>query len=302
MKYPRSFSVIATGLLLVSASLAEETPAAPKVYGPTMPAGLVQKAAPPKPSEPKPEDFIREFEPFGKYQLLADGEVLTDGAVAVAQRAGNVMLLQSKAFGGGILLKPAQSSVEQLPAGAVVEELDGTYAVRTQPKPKPLPNFEIVEGGITFPLGEIEVTMRHAPDKLGFYAGKELLSTNAGYKFTARSYVPDYSVLKTLETAQSGVRVRLFFGSWCPACSEKLPRMLRVQKELSTDKFDFQYYGLPSPFRDEPEAKKFGVKSVPTAVILRGDTEIGRIQGNDWIAPEKSLERLLNKAALLQGT
>jgi thiol-disulfide isomerase/thioredoxin len=95
------------------------------------------------------------------------------------------------------------------------------------------------------------------------------------------------------------VRVRVFFGSWCPHCKEQLPSLLRVEDELrgSSSKIQFEYYGLPQGFGKEPEAKKYNVGSVPTGIVFVDGMEVGRITGGDWSSPEKRLNALLNGKA-----
>jgi thiol-disulfide isomerase/thioredoxin len=231
--------------------------------------------------------------------IWVDDQVAKGGAVAVASRAGNLILLRAPQLGGGVLLRPAKKTVARIEPGKIVEELDQTFAVGNDPEPEVVGTFEVGDQGISFALGDHRVELRQGPNKIGLHAGEELVASNVGYAFRARAYVPDSSVVDELRGVGESLKVRVFFGSWCPYCSNRIPRLLRVARDLGSDDIQFEYFGLPSPFRDDPEAKKFDIKGVPTAVVLRGDEELGRIKGQGWNAPESSLRDLLRTAGLL---
>jgi hypothetical protein len=59
----------------------------------------------------------------------------------------------------------------------------------------------------------------------------------------------------------------------------------------------FEFYGLPTQFGNEPEAKRMGIDGVPTGVVYRGNQEIGRIAGGDWSIPELAIKKILDSKA-----
>ena len=63
---------------------------------------------------------------------------------------------------------------------------------------------------------------------------------------------------------------------------------------LAGGRFQFEYYGLPTPFDAEPEAKRHKIEAVPTAILYVGDKEIGRIPNSQWSNPEVALDLQLN--------
>jgi len=92
------------------------------------------------------------------------------------------------------------------------------------------------------------------------------------------------------------VRVLTFFGSWCPHCSTHVPLLLKVEQGLAGGKFQFEYLGMPKgpAFGEVPEGKQYKVTGVPTAILFRGDREIGRIPNSGWSNPEVAIDLLLN--------
>jgi thiol-disulfide isomerase/thioredoxin len=102
------------------------------------------------------------------------------------------------------------------------------------------------------------------------------------------------AILKRLKGHKEAVRVLTFFGTWCPHCKQRLPLLLKVEQGLAGSKFQFEYYGLPSPFDSEPEAKSHKIDGVPTAILYVGDKEIGRIPHSQWSNPEVALDLQLN--------
>jgi len=90
--------------------------------------------------------------------------------------------------------------------------------------------------------------------------------------------------------------VRIYFGSWCPHCREHVPFLLRVEDDVKNPKIQFQYYGLP-PGLDDPEAKKLGIKGVPTGIVYVNGKEVGRLTGAGWNTPEVLLSKILAPTA-----
>ena len=92
-------------------------------------------------------------------------------------------------------------------------------------------------------------------------------------------------------------RVQIFFGTWCSFCNKFLPNTLKVEEELkkSGTKITFEFHGLPPPPAAwvTKEATKMRVKRLPTGLIFVNGKQVGRLEGNDWIKPEKSLSRII---------
>ena len=86
----------------------------------------------------------------------------------------------------------------------------------------------------------------------------------------------------------------VYFGSWCAFCGRYVPRILRLAEDLTKSKLSFDFYGLPRAVQSDERARRNGVNDVPTAVVSQNGTEIGRIRGDAWLAPEEAILRLLS--------
>ena len=126
----------------------------------------------------------------------------------------------------------------------------------------------------------------------------ELFEHSPEYRRSANAYQPDPSVLANLSEVGPGYRVHIVFGSWCHVCTAVLPRGLKVQEALGDTAIRFEYFGLPGQDAwEQPEVKRLGVSSLPTAIVYRGDKEIGRYVGaEEWHKPEARLWAAIRSA------
>ena len=219
--------VLAAGLLLCLA--ASPSLAAGKVVGPALPPLVIEG-----------------FEPVGKYRIRVDGKAAEDQHIAIAALAGSVYLLRADELGHGVLIRPRERDVVQLPEGAVQAQLDGTLAVNAGGPGDVLGPFAVDDEGLVFSFQGKEVRLGTAPILLGDRSTDELLDKQEGYAFRARQFVPRASALQDLAKLPDGIRVKTFFGSWCGACSQKLPRLLRIAQDLRGREMKFEFYGVPS--------------------------------------------------------
>ncbi|MGE0175039.1 MAG: thioredoxin [Oligoflexales bacterium] len=94
-------------------------------------------------------------------------------------------------------------------------------------------------------------------------------------------------------TSESGYTVVDFYADWCGPCQSFAPRFDKLAAGFN-GKIDFVKVNVDAA----PElAQKFGIRSIPTVVVLKGQQEVVRSVG----APRASdLEAYLYK--LLEGT
>lgn len=274
---------LAATLLAAAASAQQYGP----VQGPALPPG------------PQANEYLRGFEPEDKWKIHVDNTPLKGSELWMAARAGSSLLLKGEGLGEGILIQPRGGKVGRLDPGMIMEELDSTLAVKVVPPPLGVGTFEVEDDGLSFQLDGKTVALKASPDLIGPREGAELLSLKHSYAFRTRAYVPQAGPLASLKTAAQPITVKTFFGSWCSACARKLPRLLRVQKDLGESALKFEYVGVPGQFRKYPPAREFQITGVPTAILLQGDRELGRIKGNAWATPEVALKDLLAKAGVV---
>jgi len=107
------------------------------------------------------------------------------------------------------------------------------------------------------------------------------------------AYVPDPAVLDELRrTDRDGVAVTIFLGTWCGDSRREVPRMLALLDGLGLDAHDVTLIGVDNAedaIKRSPGGEERGLEiwRVPTFVVMRDGTEIGRIVEH----PVTSLER-----------
>jgi thiol-disulfide isomerase/thioredoxin len=243
-----------------------------------------------------PDPVLKDFEPIGDYQLEMGGVPQPAAHLYRSQSAGAAVLVTGQGLAASYLISPRDRAVMRIEPAKVVVGGDGVaFILQGAPKVKESP-FAIEGRDLTFTLAGKPARLREKPYLLGLHPGSDLLQ-DAGYAFRAKQYKPSPAMLKTLRAAVKGETVRVYFGSWCPHCQQMVPRILRVQNELAGANLKFEFYGLPSPFNNEPEAKKMGIEGVPTGVVFRGGKEIGRIDGGDWGIPELAIQKVVGGTA-----
>ena len=157
-----------------------------------------------------------------------------------------------------------------------------------------------VEGGvqlqhrIVFDVEDLIVSVGPKPVLVGIHSPQELVEHDPGYGVKRDIYEPGAAVVGQLRNQTDDVRVRIYFGNWCPFCGEMVPRVLKIDEALQGSNIRFEYYGLPRSISDDPEARSMNISGVPTGVVYRGGKEIGRVSGNSWRTPEQALADILN--------
>lgn len=127
----------------------------------------------------------------------------------------------------------------------------------------------------------------------------------APYESWYKKNYDDYRINDFVKTAfekvsLKGIKIEVFFGSWCGDSKRELPRFINVLDEISFNKNELSIIGTggsDSLYKQSPqgEDKNKGIYRVPVFIIYRNGAEINRI--NEF--PVQSLERDL--LAILQN-
>lgn len=236
--------------------------------------------------------LLRGFEPTGDWTLLVGGVEMPKAQLFDSQRAQALLILSSE-FESPVLVDKAGRAVATLDLMKVAKRPDGTVDLLADAVLEPSGRL-VATNRVTaeFSVEGKRAAIRAVDWKLGPLSGADLLASNAAYRWRAGSYAPDPKLLDDLRRRKN-VRVLTFFGSWCPHCKEHLPLLLEIERKLEGSGIDFDYYGLPSPFGDEPEANRWDVDAVPTAIVLVDGKEAGRLASGYWSKPEAGLVALL---------
>ena len=90
-------------------------------------------------------------------------------------------------------------------------------------------------------------------------------------------YVPYPDVIEWLKGA-APAEIDVYFGSWCSDSFEQVPYLVTALKLAANPALTLTLIGVDRQ-KDEPEGrgKSAGVKRVPTIVITRDGTELGRV-------------------------
>ncbi|HET9228013.1 MAG TPA: thioredoxin family protein [Thermoanaerobaculia bacterium] len=243
---------------------------------------------------PAIDAVLKDFARTGEFLLMVNGKP----APAYEIYKNNNLpayLVVSPALPSAVLLTAGSMKVETLPVAKVVRK-DGTAGVAADADLKPQGQFKFEGDRVAFTVDGRKATLGPNPPLLGLQKAPALKNHSPEYIATARGYKPNPQVIAALKKSAKPARVRVFFGSWCPHCKSHLPYLMRLEDELrgSAAKIQFEYYGLPQRFTNDPEAKKYSVDGVPTGIVFVDGKEVGRISRGDWEAPETRLSSILN--------
>jgi thiol-disulfide isomerase/thioredoxin len=239
------------------------------------------------------DNVLRGFEPTGDWTLKLDGQEVAKARIYDSQRAQAILILTSE-LPSPVLVDRAGRDVSVLDLMKVAERPDGAIDLLADAVLEPAGGYEIRnKTEAHFRVAGRAAALVPRPWKLGPQTHASLLE-NPGYQWRAKRYEPDAAAISRLRGEKRDVRVLTFFGSWCPHCKEHVPYLLKIEQKLAGSRIRFDYYGLPTTMSTEPEAAKWKVDGVPTAILLVGGKEVGRIPTRSWANPELALDLLLN--------
>lgn len=240
------------------------------------------------------DNVLRDFEPMGDYVLVINGQQAPKATIYQSQRAAS-FLIRAPQLAEPILVSPRTGSVESVSIMSLAQQPSGIVDILADAQTTPRGSFRLDGEEVIFSLDGKELRLRPNPPLTGFHDRQDLLEHNPAYGFKASGYSPDPATVKALKGTGKDVKVRVFFGSWCPTCSRYVPLVLKVDEALE-GAVDFSYYGLPkSNFQNDPEAKKANVTGVPTIIVYVGGKEVGRLGSQDWGTPEQAIQNLIGQ-------
>jgi len=238
------------------------------------------------------ETALRGFQTIGDYVLRVDGQPFP-GARIFALRSPAAILVIASPFPAPVLLLPQSGGVQTVQLLKVAEMPDGSIDLLPGYVLADHGRFRVEELDVHFAVGPKRGILGPKPPLLGLSDLGELRTHDPQYQRLEAAYEPSTPILNTLRQRTDEVRVRVFFGSWCPACGQMVPRIMRVAEALQGSNLTFEFYGLPRGFDGEPEATRYDVHSVPTGVVFGNGREVGRINGTGWKLPELAINNLL---------
>lgn len=243
------------------------------------------------------QDAIRGFQKTGEYLLMVNGKV-DKGAEVYLNTSVPAYLVIPTALPSPVLLTPRAGTVETVSIMKIAKQQDGSADLLAGARVASQGKFRLEGERVLFTSEGKPASLNPKPPLVGAKRAADLKAHSPEYVRTAQGYKPNAQAIAAIKKQAQPVRVRVFFGSWCPHCRQHLPFLLKVEDEIKGSKIQFEYFGLPQPpdAWQDPEVKRLNVRSVPMAVVYVNGKETGRIQGDDWNAPEAALSRILGGA------
>lgn len=234
---------------------------------------------------------IREFYPIGDYVLDIDGKAAPDAKFYFSER-GPAIVLQTPEIDSLVLLRPGGNLVQTVPRSNLTQVSESRWdlsldSIADQGK------LQILASWIVFPVDGKELTLREKPWLLSLVDIADLKKHSPEYVWRMKAYQPKMEVIEELKSLSTDAKVRVFFGSWCPHCKRHVPLMMKVASQLSASKIHIEFYGLPRGWAQHPVAGPLQIRNVPTGVVWVDGKEVGRINGEQWGAPENALKEIL---------
>ncbi len=243
------------------------------------------------------DSLFKGFKPDGQFLFELGGEELSKAEIFHSANSG-AYLIMAPELSSPVLVNPRSRGVESVHIMKVAKREDGSVDLLADAGLTPMGSYRIESNQIVFDVGEKVAKMKQKPPLLGLQDLDSMLAYKPEYSRNAAAYNPKAEVVKALASQTQPVRVRTYFGTWCPTCTRVMPNILKLDQQLAgmDSKVEFEYYGLPQGFTGNEEAEAKGVKGVPTGIVYVGSAEVGRILTGDWNSVEVSLNRILAKA------
>ena len=136
--------------------------------------------------------------------------------------------------------------------------------------------------------GVVEFVGEMRPDELKSADYKEW------YQPTYEAYVPDSAALVEMSDPVKEVKITLFFGTWCSDSHREVPALMKL-----LEKVDYDFSNLKIIAVDEEKTEPaewmsgYQIEYVPTIILSRDETELGRIVETPKVSLEKDMLSLL---------
>ena len=237
---------------------------------------------------------VVDYLPTGDYVLEVAGKELPKAEIYQSNYASAFLIISSE-LPAPVRLSPRTQTVETVNLMKVSKQSDGSITMLPDSTLRPQGSFGLANDDVLFSVEGKACKLKLRPALLGLHPSADLKAYKPEYLRNEARYATDGATLQTLKAKAPAVRVRIFFGSWCPHCTAFVPNIFKVEDGLQGSAIRFEYYGLPREgMALEPEAKKVGVNAVPTGIVYdAAGKELGRITGEDWRKPEDRLQALL---------
>lgn len=136
---------------------------------------------------------------------------------------------------------------------------------------------------------------RQSSDHVGSIEAQDLLQRYPSFQQEYERYALSDEDRKLWRDMPSGLRISVYFGTWCHDSQREVPRLLRGLESHSGE-LEFELYGLDHNKADPAgRAKSADIRYTPTIVIYSGEEEKGRIIEKPEISLAKDIYDLVQK-------
>jgi len=238
------------------------------------------------------DSVFKDFQPSGEFEIQLDGKTLETAELFHAERAG-AYLVMAPEISSPLLINARTRTVEQVSFMKVAKREGGTIDLLADASFQTVGPFAVGAQQLSFTFKGRKIVLASKPPLTGLHPPAGLVSHNPAYGFKSKQYEPDPSQLAALKAQTEDVRVRIYFGNWCPVCGRLVPKVLRIDEELGDAGPKSEYYGLPQPMSDDPITSREDINGVPTGIVYVDGKEVGRLSGRDLFKPEAALTKML---------
>lgn len=232
------------------------------------------------------------FEPVPVWTLEVGGRSVADARVYYSRAAG-AFLVVADSLPSPLLLSARNRTVSPVQSLKLEPNDSGGYELLPDAVQSASGSFQLDGGVVRFQVGGAAAALRQRAWLTGWLSREQLLAQNAQYRQDARSYAPREEALRRLQAVDGEVELVVYFGEWCPHCSEVMPVLLAIEEQLADSAIRFRHYGLPTAMSTDPVVQRLDIQGVPTGIVYPGGREIGRIYGREWNDPAGALLDIL---------
>jgi thiol-disulfide isomerase/thioredoxin len=234
------------------------------------------------------------FKSTDDYTVTIDGKPSATAKIYWSQGA-RAFLIVAKDLAAPLLVEPVSKQVRSVPLVKLATNSDGSVGILDGAALTPKATLDSSKGLASFAVDGRAIEVLEKPPLVGWQSPDTIVAYNAKYGERAAAYRPQAAAVTDLRGRDDDIRLTVFFGSWCPFCQQKVPLAMKLQSELTQSNVKIDFYGLPRNFGGDLQAKKYGIKSVPTGIVFVDGKEVGRISADGWATPEATLTQILDR-------
>jgi hypothetical protein len=176
-----------------------------------------------------------------------------------------------------ILLDPESKAVSRMARSQFTFAADRTTATSNSEAEKA---GELVSpDGSTFVASLAGKTIIVAPHRsqAGAMTLDELWQTAPVWRAIADTYEPDDATVQRLRAIDHPVRLQVVLATWCGDSRQHVPRLLKAIERANNPNLAVELTGIGPDFLSPMQVvQNENITNVPTVIVRRGDSEIGR--------------------------